>query len=135
MSPTRLLLAPALLLLLTPLAGAHGPYHGQVRQGEADLYVEDHSGPICGDAFTRWTVTLTYAPASDTLTLVVPGSGVSVGKNGVAAVSFTTSTTCAFFEIVVQGTLVRSVADHTVTVTTGPGTPGGLGKLLGDGAA
>lgn len=116
----------ALALLLAPLAGAHGPYAGQVAQGEADLYVEDHSGPFCGDAYTRWTVRLTYAPASDTLTLVVPHAGASVGRNGMASVSFTTPTTCAFFEIGVQGTLVGTVADYSVTVTTGPGAPGGV---------
>lgn len=132
MRPT--LLAPALLtlLLVAPLAGAHGPYSGRVAQGEVDVYVEDHSGPVCGDAFTRWTVSLAYSPASDTLTLVVPDHGVAVGRNGHASVSFTTPTTCAHFAILVQGTLVRRAADYAVTVATGAGAPGDvLDRLSG----
>lgn len=130
---TRLLVPLLTFVLLAPLAGAHGPYSGQVRTGEADVYTEDHSGPICGQAFTSWTVTLAYAPATDTLTLAVPHAGVSVGKDGAASVTFTTSTTCAQFEILVQGTLVRSVADYSVTVATGAGSPGGIG--LGGGGS
>lgn len=60
-------------------------------------------------------VTLTYAPASDVLTLSVPEFGrVSVGSDGKAEVRFTTSTTCAEFTIVVHGTAVKGVASYTV---------------------
>lgn len=123
MSLRRLVLTLLALLTLAPLAGAHGPYEATIRQNETHLYVVDHSGPLCLQVFTRWTVTLTYTPVTDTLTLIVPDRGADVGQNGSATVSFTTSTSCAFFEILVHGTLVADEADYVVEVTTAPGGP------------
>lgn len=112
MTLRRWLHALALATLLAPLAGAHGPYTATIVQGETHTYLIDHSGPVCLDVVTEWVVTLTYAPATDVLTLTVPGHGSAVGANGFAQVRFKTPDSCAAFSVVVQGTLVATVAAY-----------------------
>lgn len=110
-------LAPLLALtLLAPLAGAHGPYYGLALQGSSDRYTVDHDGPACLDSIRDWSVTLEYSPASDTLTLTVPGRGSDVGQNGFAEVTFRTMDSCALFDVYVNGTSVATAATYTMDV-------------------
>lgn len=111
-------LAPLLaLVLLAPLAAAHGPYVATLAQNQTHTYHVDHSAPICLDVITDWVVTLTYTPPTDTLTLTVPGHGSAVGVNGSAQVKFQTPDSCGVFDVQVHGLVVATVAAYRLTIS------------------
>lgn len=120
---------PILLLLtlhaLAPLTGALGhPMAGVLRQGQrADHTYDGSQGGLvlCPMVDTvGYTVTLTYAPKNDTLTLRVPGRGTATGTNGHAQLSFI-SGPCARFDIEIYGTTVANLAAYEVHVTEARG--------------
>jgi hypothetical protein len=94
-----------------------GPFVGQVAQGETDSYVYDNdpSNNPCIQIAVTYTVSLTYTPGSDTLTLAVPGKTVT-GANG-AATATVWGSPCTRFPLSVTGTSVASTATYAVTVT------------------
>lgn len=100
-------------------AGTTGPFTGVVRQGDTRTHTYDNnpSNSHCIQLATDYTVTLTYAPASDVLTLSALGKTVT-GTGGVATLTGT-SGWCTRFTITVTGTSVASTAPYTVTVTRG----------------
>lgn len=125
--------APGLVavLLALPLAsgssgsgGGIGPFVGMVTQGETDAYLYDNnpSGRPCIDLAATYTVTLSGAPVTDTLTLAVAGKTVDT-VGGVASVSFWAGV-CARFVVSVTGTDVAGAAIYGAAVASGPA--GGL---------
>jgi hypothetical protein len=105
----------------TAAQGGTGPFSGTVRQGQTKTHRYDNN-PLnnpCPLVIVNYTVTLTYAPASDVLTLSV-GSLSATGSNGFASLSFERSY-CTSFDITVTGTTVQHVASYTVTVSRGGG--------------
>lgn len=122
---SRPLLALLLLLVLAPAATALAhPMAGVLRQGEraGHEYDGSHGGLLlCPMVDTvAYTVTLTYAPASDTLTLRVPGRGSATGSGGHAQLSFIGGP-CARFDVEVLGTSVADLAAYEVRVTEAGG--------------
>lgn len=115
-------LAAALLALSLPAAlAAPGPVPGAgtLRQGETDLHHYDNN-PTKGDCVqmaTTYTVTLTYAPAGDVLTLSAGGK-TATGSGGAASVSFQAGV-CTSFDVRVTGTQVADTAAYAVSVQSG----------------
>ena len=107
------------LLVLAPvaLAAGTGPFTGTVRQGQTDRHRYDNNagGDPCPQVQVFYTVTLTYTPTTDVLTLRV-GSQTAVGSGGTATLSFE-APYCTAFTIEVIGTQVATSASYTVTVT------------------
>ena len=123
---TKTLLAAAgivaVLATSAPAAqGGTGPFSGTVRQNQTKTHHYDNNPQNlpCQQVMTTYTVSLSYTPTSDTLTLSV-GSLSSTGSNGSATLSFERSY-CTSFDIQVTGTSVASVAQYTVTVSRGGG--------------
>lgn len=113
-----LLLATLLAALLFPAATA-APHAGLVAQGETRTHDFDNTprdGNACIHLATTWTVTLAYAPPTDTLTLRA-GGVTATGRDGVASVSFV-SGVCTAFAIEVEGTRVENVAAYAVSVNS-----------------
>jgi hypothetical protein len=116
-------LAAFLVALLSTVAtaqidpGGTGPFTGEVRQGQTNVhyYNNNPNNDPCPDVIAWYLVELTYAPASDTLTLSAGGE-TAVGYNGYAAVAFE-SGYCTAFAIYVHGTYVQTVARYVATVT------------------
>lgn len=123
MNAPRILLALAFAALLAPLASAStGPFQGHVRQGQTDVHTFDNNPQNlpCPQVMTTYTVTLTYTPTSDVLTLTV-GSLSATGSNGFAQLTFERNV-CTSFDILVTGTSVARRAAYEVTVTEGGAT-------------
>jgi hypothetical protein len=119
MTIPRVLLGLALLAALAPAASALNAFAGVVSQGETKSFTyssEPPKGSQCIQMATTYTVTLTYAPGSDVLTLNVPGHG-SVSGSG-ASVSFLAGV-CTTFGFSVTGTSVADKAAFVVQVTSG----------------
>lgn len=116
------LLAVCLLAPVALAATGTGPFVGTVRQGQTDHHRYDNNprNDPCIQVMTTYTVTLTYTPATDTLTLTAGGVS-AVGAGGTATVTFEASW-CTSFDIFVEGTQVARVAHYGVTVTRGDGT-------------
>lgn len=126
-------LAVALLALSAPLALAlpgTTPGAGIVRQGETAVhrYNNNPANFDCVQMVTTYTVTLTYAPATDVLTLSA-GGRTATGSNGVASVSFQAGV-CTAFDIRAAGTRVAEAAAYAVNVNGG--ALGGGGTLAWD---
>jgi hypothetical protein len=107
----------SLLALPASAANGTGPFTGSVAQGETDTHVYDNnpSNNPCLALAVTYTVTLAYAPTSDTLTLSVPGKTVT-GSGGTATANVTRGI-CTEFSIGVTGTSVASSATYVVSVT------------------
>lgn len=123
LTKTALAATGLVVLLASPAvaAGGTGPFTGNVRQGQTKVHTYDNN-PLnqpCIQIVVDYTVTLTYAPATDVLTLSV-GSLSATGQNGVATLTFQRSY-CTSFDIAVTGTSVERIAQYTVTVTRGNG--------------
>lgn len=123
MTPRRILatvvLAASFLAPAALAATGTGPFSGHVRQGEVDRHTYDnnpHNNP-CIMVMTTYTVTLTYTPTTDVLTLTANGV-TAVGSGGTATVTFDGSW-CTRFDILVEGTQVDRMARYDVTVTRG----------------
>jgi hypothetical protein len=100
-------------------AGTPGPFVGTVAQGQTKTHLYDNN-PTKSDCIqlaVPYTVSVTYAPSSDTLTLSV-GSLTATGSNGSARLSFVGST-CTSFAVSVTGTSVARTAAYVVTVSSG----------------
>lgn len=124
MKPNVGIVACALaLVLLAPaaLAAGTGPFSGSVRQGQTDRHRYDNNpgGDPCPQVQVFYTVTLTYTPTTDVLTLRV-GSHTAVGSGGTATLSFE-APYCTAFTIEVIGTQVARSASYTVNVSKGGG--------------
>ena len=124
MKPNARMLACALaLVVLAPvaLAAGTGPFTGSVRQGQTDRHRFDNNpgGDPCPQVQVFYTVTLTYTPTTDTLTLSAGGQ-TAVGSGGTATVSFE-APYCTAFSILVTGTSVATSASYTVNVSRGGG--------------
>lgn len=118
-----LLLATLLTALLLPAANA-APHAGVLAQGETRTHAFDNTprdGNACIHLATTWTVTLAYAPPTDTLTLRA-GGATATGHDGLASVSFV-SGVCTAFSIEVAGTSVENVAAYAVSVNSFVGGP------------
>lgn len=119
----RIVACALALLVLAPsaLAAGTGPFTGTVRQGQTDRHRYDNNpgGDPCPQVQVFYTVTLTYTPTTDTLTLRAGGQ-TAVGTNGTATVSFE-APYCTAFTIEVVGTRVATSASYTVTVSRGGG--------------
>lgn len=108
-----LLLAPATLAAVDPMAGA-------VRTGQTHVHTYDGTRgglilcPMVG--VVGYAVYLTWAPTSDALTLTVPGRGSATDDDGSAMVWFTGGP-CARFEVRVTGTSVDTLAAYQIRVT------------------
>ena len=100
--------------------GTPGPFAGVVAQGEtrSHLYDNNPTRADCIQLVVPYTVALTYAPPTDTLTLDVGLASVT-GVNGSARLSFYGSY-CTSFPIGVRGTSVGVRAAYVVSVSTGP---------------
>ena len=99
--------------------GSAGPFAGVVRQGQVKHHLYDNN-PLkqdCVQLATPYTVSLSYAPPTDAVTLTVGTKSVT-GSNGGASVSFV-SGFCTSFDVVVTGTSVGNTAGYVVTVTRG----------------
>ncbi|GEM_PF-4895958 len=119
MSIPRVLLGLAILAALAPAASAATAFAGAVSQGQTQTFTyssEPPKGAQCIELATTYTVTLSYAPASDVLTLAIPGHG-SVSGNG-ATLSFQAGV-CTQFSVSVTGTSVANEAAFAVTVVSG----------------
>lgn len=124
MLKTALAAAGLATLLATPAVagpGSTGPFTGSVRQGQTRTHHYDNNpqNNPCPLVLVNYTVSLTYAPTSDTLTLTAGGTSVT-GSGGSAVLSFEASY-CTSFAIKVTGTSVATVASYTVTVSRGGG--------------
>jgi len=99
--------------------GSTGPFTGVIRENQVKTHRYDNNplNQACIQVMQTYTVTLTYAPTTDALTLSV-GSQSVTGSNGTASLSFERSY-CTSFDVKVTGTSVESVAQYTVTVTRG----------------
>ena len=107
---------------LASTAGPSAPVHaGSVAQGQTDSSTfSTHGDQPCLAVYMPrvFTVSLAYAPVSDSLT--VSAGGVSdTGANGVATVSFVANY-CTVFTIQVTGTSVAESAEYVWTVTSVP---------------
>lgn len=110
-------LVTALAVPASAATGTPGPFAGAVRQGQTVRHDYDNNpgGNPCVDIVARYTVTLAYAPATDTLTLAAVDQAAT-GRNGLASVSVVQGI-CAAFPVTVTGTSVAGTAAYTVTVT------------------
>lgn len=97
--------------------GGTGPFTGSVAQGQTKTHLYDNnpSNNPCLAIAATYTVTLSYVPTSDTLTLSVPGKTVT-GSAGTATANIVRGV-CTEFSIGVTGTTVASSATYVVTVT------------------
>jgi hypothetical protein len=111
-------------LLATPAVADTGPFTGTVRQGQTRHHHYDNNPQHnpCPAVVVFYTVSLTYTPATDTLTLEAGGQ-TATGSGGSASVSFEASY-CTAFTISVTGTSVAAIASYTVTVSRGGGATG-----------
>jgi hypothetical protein len=109
----------AVLALAAAAAGTAGPFVGRISQGQTNTHRYDNnpSNNACIALATTYTVTLTYAPSTDVLTLSAFGK-TAVGAAGTASVSGE-SGWCTEFDVTVGGALVGSAATYVVTVTRG----------------
>lgn len=124
----RLAFAACLLaVLLAPsaiasTAGPSAPVHaGSVAQGQVSSSTFSTHGdqPCLAIYMPRvFTVTLAYAPVTDTLSLAAGGAS-DTGSNGAATVSFVANY-CTVFTIQVTGTSVADSAQYVWTVTSVP---------------
>lgn len=122
MNVSRLIATLLCLVFLVPLAVAdEGPFSGTVRQGQTRTHTYDNNpgGDPCPQVMVWYTVTLTWTPTTDTLTLSAGGQTVTA-TGGSATVSFEASA-CTSFQIKVTGTQVADRASYTATVTQGGG--------------
>jgi hypothetical protein len=110
-------LVAALALPASGAAGSSGPFVGTLTQGQTVRHDYDNNptGTPCVDIIARYTVSLTYAPTSDSLTLAAVGKSAT-GRNGTASINVVQGV-CAAFPITVTGTSVAGSAAYTVTVT------------------
>lgn len=121
-----LLVVAALAPLGSAKVGTEGPFAGFVVQNQTNVHLYDNTPPdgICPQYFAPvpYTVSLTYSPPADVLTLELLGrSGPVLGRHGVASISFEGGG-CEMLAIAVTGTSVAYVATYTVHVTqTGGG--------------
>lgn len=112
-----------LVLLVTPGAfaalGTPGPFVGVVQQGQSVSHAFSNDPPAadCLHVMTYYTVILRYQPASDRLTVSVPGKGSVTGAAGSAYLSFPASM-CTSFTVTVTGTSVASLATYEVLVVS-----------------
>ena len=124
MTKTLLAAVGAVAILSGPATaapGSTGPFSGVVRQNQTKTHQYDNN-PLnnpCQQVITTYTVSLTYTPTSDVLTLSV-GSLSATGSNGSASLSFEANY-CTSFEVKVIGTSVQSAAQYTVNVSRGGG--------------
>ena len=118
----RIVASLLVLLALVPLAAAQtGPFTGTVRENQTRIHHYDNNpeNNLCPQVITTYTVTLTYTPTTDVLTLTAGGQTVT-GSNGTAVLTFE-GNYCTAFAIRVTGTSVESVATYTVNVSRGGG--------------
>lgn len=119
----RIVACALAVLVLAPaaLAAGTGPFTGTVRQGQTDRHRYDNNpgGGLCPQVQVFYTVTLTYTPTTDVLTLRAGGQ-TATGSNGVATIGFE-APYCTAFAIEVVGTQVATSASYTVTVSKGGG--------------
>lgn len=117
---TLLVLLAALLALTPTSLAATGPFVGTVAQGETDVHTYDNHPPrggLCMQVMVSYTVTLTWAPGTDTLTLSAGGKTVTA-TGGLASVTFSANA-CTRFTVSVTGTNVLALAAYEATVTGG----------------
>ena len=108
-------------LLASPAAADTGPFSGTVREDQTRRHRYDNNpqNNPCPQVIAFYTVSLTYAPATDTLTISAGGQ-TATGSGGSASVSFE-APYCTSFTISVTGTSVATIASYTVTVSRGGG--------------
>ena len=96
-------------------AGSAGPFVGTVAQGETDSYIYNNnpSGQDCIALAADYSITLTYVPNGDVLTL----SAGSTSASGPGSSIRVTSGVCAYIPFTVTGTSVASSAHYVVHVT------------------
>ncbi len=113
-------LAAVMTVPANAAVGTPGPFPGVLDHGQTRTHHYDNNpgGGSCIDLAVPYTVTLTYAPPTDTVSL---GSGATAvhGVNGRASVSFWAGY-CAAFPIEVTGTSVANKAAYVVSVSSGP---------------
>lgn len=109
----------AVLSVPAVAVGTPGPFAGVVRAGQTKSHVYDNNPADfnCIHLAVPYTVTLTYAPPTDTLTLSA-GGVTATGANGRASVSFW-SGTCTSFSITVSGDSVLHTAGYVVSAGSG----------------
>jgi hypothetical protein len=112
-------LAAVLTVPAAAVTGSPGPFAGVLRQGETKTYVYDNNPTReqCVTLATAYSVGLTYAPPSDTLTITANGI-TRTATGGGTTISFV-SGFCTSFTITVTGTSVGTVAPFAVTVSRG----------------
>ena len=95
--------------------GSPGPFAGYVVQNSVGAHAYATPGPPINCILpVTYTVDLTYAPATDVLTLTANGVSAA-GSNGHASVSFEAACWTQF-AITVAGTQVALIAAYEVTV-------------------
>lgn len=116
------IVALALLGALGPAAATThpvnpGPFAGTVEEGETatHTYRDTPEGMGCAQVVTAYVVTLTYAPATDTLELSAAGQTVTA-ENGTAVMPVLVGDTCSAFDISVTGLEVEAESTYTVSV-------------------
>ncbi len=111
-------LTAALALPAAASTGSTGPFVGTIGHGQTRTHYYDNAVTRhCVDLAAAYDVVLSYAPASDALTLTVAGE-TATGVGGVARVSFVRGV-CAEFPITITGTSVAVTAAYVVTVARG----------------
>ena len=110
-----------LLAVLAPVASAVSApvYAGTIHQGESKTFTYDNRPPKGFDcvAQAQWySVSLSYVPDTDVLTLSIPNVGSASG-NG--ATLYFQSGICATFSFTVTGTSVADTAAYKVQVLSG----------------
>ena len=97
--------------------GTPGPFAGVARQGTTTAHAYDNnpSGGPCPQVMVGYTVRLTWAPPTDTLTL--SAFGVSTTRSGGVTTLNTVRSYCTSFSLAVTGTSVANAAAYTLTVT------------------
>lgn len=121
-------LLPVLCLAVAALAVPHaaaasavglgGPFAGLVVEGQTNAHLYATPGPPMDCILpVTYVVTLTYAPATDVLTLTANGIA-DEGSGGVAQVSFVAACWTQF-AVTVSGTDVAFVAAYEVSVAQG----------------
>ena len=123
-APLLALCCLAVTLLVAPSAsaasavGTGGPFVGLVADGQTNAHLYVTPGPPMDCILpVTYVVTLTYAPASDVLTLSANGV-TDEGSAGVAQVSFVAACWTQF-AVTVSGTEVAFLAAYEVTVGQG----------------
>lgn len=115
-------------VVATPVlaVGTSGPFAGVARQGTTTAHSFDNNpaNTGCPHVMVGYTVRLTWAPPSDTLTL--SAFGVSSTRTGGSATLYASRSYCTSFPISVTGTNVAQVAPYVVTVTQESGGGGTL---------